>query len=133
MGLQQGFIANGNIYPCRFVIIDTSVGQGGRVDQSGAGGVIFGVSQKDCRIAPILDSNGYAASAGEPIAVYDLNSECALEISATVTQGQLLKSDSNGEGTPVTTDKDIYGAVALQNGVAGDQIKVKVLFGYYEG
>jgi hypothetical protein len=123
--MQQGFIASGNIYPCRFVkLTATTTGQ---VTQCGAGDEIYGVSQTATRRSPYVDSSGLAAEAGEPIGVFDDTEDCALQLGAAVaTPGTRLKSDANGCGTPVTSDKDEYGAIAVQTGNTGDQIKVKV-------
>lgn len=52
-----------------------------------------------------------------------------LLIGDTVTRGQYLKSDANGAGIPVTTDKDKYGAKAMASGVVGDVIPVEVVQG----
>lgn len=53
-------------------------------------------------------------------------------ISGTVTAGNFLKADSStGAGIACTTDKDLYGAIALQSGVSGDFIDVIIAFGFY--
>jgi len=122
---MQSFIANGNIYPCRFVKLTTTV-NGGRVTQAGTGELVFGVSQMGSRRSIYIDSAGYAAILGEPIGVFDDTEETALELGGTVTVGDRLKSDTNGKGVTTVTDREEYGALALQNGVSGDQIKVKV-------
>lgn len=49
-----------------------------------------------------------------------------LQISATVTKGQWLKSDGSGYGTPGTTDGDFCPVQALASGVTGDVIPVFV-------
>lgn len=52
-----------------------------------------------------------------------------LLLGGTVTRGAYLKSDANGAGVAVTTDKDKYGAKAMASGVAGDVIGVEVVQG----
>jgi hypothetical protein len=47
-----------------------------------------------------------------------------LQISATVTRGQYLKSDASGYGTPGTTDGDFCPVRAEASGVNGDIIPV---------
>jgi hypothetical protein len=124
--MPQGFIANGDIPPMRFVKYDTV---DGRVLQCGAGDRPIGVSQKSTRRAEYVAADGLAAKAGEPILVFDLGEECALELGGTVTPQARLKSDASGKGVATTTDKDQYGALALMNGVAGEIINVKVDYG----
>lgn len=123
----QSFIAGGDIYPARFVKLDSTTD--GQVLQCGSGDIPIGVSQLGTRRNSYVDSSGKAAAAGEPVQVFDLNSECALEMVAACNPGQYLKPDTNGKGTPVTTDNDYYGAVAAEVGAAGKYSKVKVVYG----
>lgn len=52
-----------------------------------------------------------------------------VKLGGTVSAGQYIKSDSNGKGVAATTDKDIYMAKALTDGVDGDIIATVVCFG----
>lgn len=121
---QQSFIANGDIYPCRFVELVTSTT--GRVTQCGTGEKVYGISQMGLRRDPYIETSGRAAIAGEPIMVFDDAEECLLELGGTVSAFDRLKSDTNGKGVATTTNLDEYGAIAIESGVAGEQIKVKV-------
>lgn len=125
---RQSWIASATINPCRFVKQTGTTGNSGRVTQCGSGDTPYGVSEKATRRSPFIDTSGNAAQAGEPIVVHDENTECALEIAATITNGTYLKPDTNGKGVAASTG-DIYGAIAMQDGVAGGQILVKVLLG----
>jgi len=117
--------ANGNIAPSRFVISDTSAD--GKVTQAGAGGRVIGVSQQGTRRTPYSSlDDGYAAIAGEDLMVYTQGAECWLELGGTVANGDRLKSDANGKGVATTTDRDEWGAVAMQAGASGKLIKVRV-------
>lgn len=124
--MGQSFMANGDIYPCRFVELVTTAGLTGRVTQCGAGEKVYGISQMGLRRDPYIETSGRAAISGELIGVFDDGEECALELGGTVTQFDRLKADANGKGVVTVTDRDEYGAIALVSGVSGDQIKVKV-------
>lgn len=126
---MQSYISTGNIYPCRIVKLATTAD--GKVTQSGAGDASIGISQQGTRRSPYIDSNGYAASAGEPLFVHDLpGEECELDLGGTVTPGMYLKADSNGKGVNAGTDKDAYVAIAKQAGVSGERIKVEIAKGF---
>lgn len=120
----QGFVAEGTIYPCRFVKLVS--GKPGRVAQCGSGDRPFGVSQMATRLSPLLESQGRAALDGEPIGVFDLNSETLLEAGGTVSVGDALKPDSQGRGVTAGAGEE-YGALALEAGVSGRYIRVKVV------
>lgn len=127
MGVAQSFsaIADGDIYPNRFV--RRSATNERHVTQCGAGEKTLGVSQDGTRRIDYIDTTGKAAIATEPIMYYGPDSRCRLQIVATVAEGDRLKSDADGKGTPVTADKDEYGAIADQNGTAGQLIWVFVV------
>lgn len=118
-------IAGGNVAPCRFVTLGTN----GRVTQSTAGQQVFGVSGQGTRFPPYgsLD-DGYHAIAGEDCEVHGPpEKDVLLDIGGTVTVGAFLKSDANGKGVASTTDREDVGAVALQAGSDGDQIRVQLI------
>jgi hypothetical protein len=117
-------IASAAIYPCRFVIKDTT--DSGQVTQSGANGRVYGISQRDTRRTPYVETLGRAAIAGEPVGVYLENEECLLELGGTVTAGDYLKSDADGKGVTSSTDLDDVGARAIVSGTSGQQIRVQV-------
>lgn len=127
MGMPQSFsgIADGNIYPCRFV--ENVAGSEGHYTQAGAGEKTRGISQEGTRRIDYIDSNGYAAIATEPFMYYGPGARCLLEIVATVALGDRLKSDADGKGTPVAADREEYGAIADQTGVSGQRIWVFVV------
>lgn len=130
---MQSFVADGNIYPSRFVKL-TAASADGRVLACGAGERAYGISQKSTRRVPYVDSSGYAAQVGEPIKVYDRPGEkCALELGGTVARGDFLKSDANGKGVTASADQDDYGAIALDSGVAGELIAVERAVGQMSG
>jgi hypothetical protein len=97
--------------------------------QAGAGDLVVGISGSATRRAEYIDSSGKHAIAGEPAKFHDDTEECWLEAGGTITVGDRLKSDANGKGVTTTTDKDKYGAIALQSGASGDYIRVKVRIG----
>jgi hypothetical protein len=120
------FVAGGNIAPSRFVVIDTSADR--QVTQAaGTTAGIIGVSQMGTRRTPYstLD-DGYAAVATEEIQVFCTGSEPLLELGGTVAAGDSLTSDGSGKGITTTTDKNNYGAIALEAGVSGGLCRVRV-------
>lgn len=117
-------LCSGNVKPSVFVVLQTD----GTVQTSGANGDIFGISQPSVHLPGVLGmDDGFAGVAnGPPINIYGPgDDDCPLHISATVTAGQLLKSDGSGFGTPATAEGDIVGARAVGGGVSGDVIRVK--------
>lgn len=120
-------VANGNIAPSRFVKIDTTAKD--RVLQAGAGDKCYGVSQPGVRNAPWAPlDDGYAAIAGENLMIYGSPSkDIKLELGGTVTAGDSLKSDANGKGVTTTTTGDWIGAEAMESGVTGDVVRVRVV------
>lgn len=128
-------MANGNISPAVFVKIDTTSGADDKVIQATAGSGSHGdptqgISGVETDRAPLSDliATQYHAQAGEPCHVYTVGDQCLLTIGAAVTQGQRLKSDANGNGIPVTSDGDFYGAIALEAGTAsGQMVRVQVV------
>lgn len=126
------FFANGNISPCRFVKIDSTAGKSFHVIQSSAStDRSVGISQEGTHDTPGLSgSTAYAAAAGQQLEVHGLGAQCLLEIGGTVTHGDLLRPDSNGKGVSVdgTEATDVYiAAQALENGISGDKIRVRVI------
>jgi len=132
-------MAGGNIYPSRFVMLDSS--NGFKCVQATASPVnkLIGISQEGTDYPPINDTDhitvaGYAAVSGEGIRIYGDGDCCLLEIVSgqTITPGQFLIPDSNGKGTAVGTGATTQhvGAVALQattaTSIAGEKIMVQV-------
>lgn len=126
MSSMQGFIASGDIYPCRFVKAGTVDGE---VTQCGAGDPPIGISQKGTRRSPYIDTSGKAAAAGEPIQVHLMGDIALLDLAGTVVPGDLLKADTNGKGVVTVTNLDKYGGKATVNGTSGQRIGVQVMFG----
>lgn len=126
---MQSYKARGTINPSRFVV--ASGEQDSCVNQAGANSVVVGISQEWNQDAPIPGAGTDAATSGELVKVYDINETCWLELGATVARGDRLKSDANGQGTPIattgTTPQQI-GARALQAGTSGQLVRVQVLF-----
>lgn len=117
-------MAGGNIYPCRFVTLSAAY----VVTQCGANGNVFGISQVGTRVAPLPDvTSAYAAISGEQLGIFQDGDETLLELGGTVSAGDLLKSDSNGKGVVLGgSGAENVGAEALEAGVSGNLIKVRV-------
>jgi hypothetical protein len=131
MGLS--FVANGNIAPSRFVKLDSSA-VGKVLAATAVTDPIIGISGQGTRNTPYstLD-DGYHAIAGENCRVYGDNEECWLECGGTITVGDKITPSTGGVGITTTTTQDRYGAIALQSGITGKLIKVKVVKGAYIG
>lgn len=130
LGGSGSFVAGGNIAPSRFVKPSSSTAI---VVQAGAGDAVLGISGQGTRNPPYstLD-DGYHCINGENCRVYADDEVCLLEAGDVVAFGELLKSDTNGKGVPVSANNDFYGAQALEPASAtGVLIKVKVVRGYY--
>lgn len=117
-------LPSGNIKPSRFVVLQSD----DTVQQSGANGDVWGISQPSTRNLALSGfDDGYAGINGDPpINIFGPGDDAApLELGGTVTEGNLLKSDANGAGIVANTDKDKAGARAMRSGVSGDVIPVK--------
>ena len=126
----QSYVANGNIAPSRFVKADSSVGK--VVANATATTFMLGISGEATRNTPLTGyDDGYHAIAGENCRVYGDLEECLLELGGTVSFGDLLTASTGGVGITTTTNNHAYCAQALQSGVSGQLIKVKVLRGFY--
>lgn len=120
-------VAAGNIAPSIFVKEDTA---DGKVLASGAGEIIYGISQEGSRNAPLTGrDDGYCAIAGENLRVYKNpeDKDCFLTVGGTVAPGDKLKADASGFGVATTSANDNIGAVAEENGTVGMLIRVMPL------
>lgn len=132
MHASYSAVAGGNIAPCRFLLMSESSGEP-VVTQATANAVIYGISPKSTRRMALSGwDDGFAAIAGETMAVFGPgDDEALLEISEAVTAGQLLQATTDGVGAVASSNNDNVGAVALEGGASGDYIKVKpVIFTY---
>ncbi|HOX50496.1 MAG TPA: hypothetical protein PKY05_03340 [Fibrobacteria bacterium] len=95
---------------------------------SGVGGKIMGISNTIGGGAPGTTqiSNGGPVPGRVDV---DKVGGSSLILGATVARGDLLKSDANGAGIPVSAVGDNYGAQAEQSGVIGDVIDVTITIG----
>lgn len=127
-------VAGGNINPCRFVKRDSSADHQGL--EGSANAIVCGIAGESSRLAPLENyvTTNYHAIAGEPIRLHpEGDTDVLLEMVATCSAGDRLKSDASGKGTPIlTTGTTIqhFGAIAEEAcGIAGQKIKVRVFIG----
>ena len=124
--------ASADIRPSRFVKRSGAY----TAAECGAGEVMVGVSAEGSNYPPIGSQAELAAANGDPVSIIWVGDgqqddrPILLTIGGSVTQGDRLKSDSQGRGVAATTNNDVYGAIALQSGSSGESIQVRVLFGY---
>ena len=131
---RGSYVANGNILPFSICKFDTSSGNSGKVLQAGSGDIPMGVAQCQQDQAPLAGlQSGYAAVAGENIAVYDPadpENQTLIRVDAAYPQGTLIKPGSNGIGTQATADGDYYiGRLMQASLVANDVVMIMVIFG----
>jgi hypothetical protein len=125
--------ASADIRPSRFVKRTGAY----TAAECGANEVMVGVSAEGSNYPPIGSQAELAAANGDPVSIIWVGDgqqddrPIPLTIGGSVTQGQLLKSDSQGRGVAVTTNNDPYGAIALQSGSSGESIQARLLFGYH--
>ena len=133
---SQSFMANGSIYPCRFVSLDTSASY--KVIQSTSNLAILGISQVGTKDPPgVSGSDGYAADAGDQIQVFLAGSRTLLTLPAAgCTAGDRLGPDNDGKGVVITpgagTDYWV-GALALATQSGAGDVQVEVIGPYQIG
>ncbi len=127
--MSQGCVANGDIAPSRILILDTSAGANKVIQASSAtASPLYGVAQAGTRNTPLtgLDT-GFAASAGDNIAVFTAGDRVQVEIGAAVSAGNLLTSDTNGRAIAATSTNYVIGE-AIDSGTAlGQLIEMRVM------
>jgi hypothetical protein len=119
--------ASADIYPMRFVKIDTTTPF--HVLQATAGDKIYGISQEgQRRIDYVAGTDSRAAAAGEDLNIHGPpEKDVLLMLGGTVTQGDSLKSDASGFGVTTTSTGDWIGAIAMASGVSGQAIPVQTV------
>lgn len=120
------FVANGNITPSAFVKLDTTAV--GKLLICGANDKVYGISGSGTRNPPYTGlDDGYHAIAGENCWTHLEGEECWLKIgSGGCTVDDMLKADASGFGVTTTTETDNAGALALETGLEGQLIRVRV-------
>lgn len=125
---QHGFTASENIRPCRCVTIsgDHTVAEGDANERC------IGITYQDEKFAPLNDlvSTNYHAQSGDTVRMYGLGDVCLLQYGGTITAGDYLKSDADGQGVTIassgTTPQYVI-AQALEGGSSGDRRLVQIL------
>lgn len=120
-------LAGGDIRPCRF--IEQQIGVNNSFIECNANGIPAGISQSGPKGNQIVGSTTLCAEDGDQFGYFAPG--CAnvmLEIASAVEAGDRLVPDADGKGIPAShaTGTVTIGAMAQQNGVAGDFIPVRV-------
>ena len=122
-------MANGDIRPARFIELQAAGGVAKAIEAN-ANERVIGISVNATNKAPIPGiTSTLAAEAGQSVRLHVEGEESLLELGGTVYAASMLKSDGDGKGVvALTTGATLQeiGAVALEDGVAGDFIHVKV-------
>lgn len=126
----MNLMANGDIYPSRFVKPDVSADF--KCLQATANSDIIAVSQVGSNYPPLSDlvTDAKAAEADQWIQLFGDGDTCLVEAGDAITRGAKLKSDAVGRAVSIAaagTTLQNYGAVALQSATAaGELILVQV-------
>lgn len=119
--------AGGDINPCRFVSMSTTV-NGTVVESNAADAGIMGISQEGVKEAPQSGASTLAAASGDHVRLFFPGSVCPLEMNATgCTVGDFLKPDNSGKGDVADTAGDVSAAQALESAAGGEKCLVRVL------
>ena len=128
MASSVNYMADGNIRPHVFCMRGLAPYSAVQADGTKP---IIGISQMGTWGSPNTPfDTGFAASSGQPINIFqdEDHDECLLTLGATVTGGQLLISDSNGFGIPLSyasSSVQNVGAEARDSGASGALIRVR--------
>lgn len=118
----SNFFARGTIGTALFVVEDTATNFG--VLQSGANGLVIGVSQDGAHDTPGLTGAGLqAASAGQGLQVFQDGDECLITVGAVaLTAGVQVQSDANGKAVLLAfvTGNNYVGGRMLEAGNPGE-------------
>lgn len=120
------FQASANIRHSRFVTISGDF----TVDETDAGEVAIGITYQDDKWPPLDDlvTTNYHAQTGEHVRMYTIGDICLLTLGGTVTAGQALKSDADGQGVAVAgSGNEEVCAIALEGGASGELRQVQIV------
>lgn len=121
--LSAHLVAAGNIRPARFCKVSGNRG----VAECDAAEKVIGISQVGTDTVPIPElTSQYAAQAGKTLQLHGPGAICLLRIGGSVTAGDTLKSDADGQGVTASSG-DESGAIALEGGSSGEDILVQVV------
>lgn len=126
-------MANEDIHTCRFVRIDPANDQ--YALECNANLRPIGISFESSDYPPLSDVavSDHAARQGHYMGLYGEGEICLIEAGDAVVRGNLLKSDGNGRGVPISIVGAVtehHGCVALQSAAAlGEKIRCQVQIG----
>ncbi len=123
---EVSFLSVGSSHCCAFQTIGTANPE--TCADSASGDLPIGVAQENCFGTPGLpgtDNTLATNAAGQMLRVYQEGEDCLIQVSAAVTQGDLLMPDGSGNGYAITaTSGHYYGAQALQS-ASGTGVKIR--------
>lgn len=124
---RHGFIAGGNIPPCRFVKVGATDGL--VVEATAVADRCIGISQEGSRNVPALGlSTTNAAETGDPVKVFGIGDQCLLEISASVAYGARLGATAgDGRGVTAAAGSPAFARALQAGGAAGQKILVEII------
>lgn len=98
-----------------------------KLDTSNEGEVVL---TEDAAAMPFPLVDGADGSVTEATCAIAVGGETKLKLGGSVNAGQPLTASTGGVAIATTTNKDMYGAIALENGASGDVINVLVRQGF---
>lgn len=121
--------AGGDIRVCRFVNLHTDES----LLEADANEWTVGISSEAAQDAPIPGASALAAASGDYVVIHGDGEVCRLVLgSGGATVMDLLKSDADGGGVTIAasgTTQQLYGAEALETGLEGELIRVRIIRG----
>jgi hypothetical protein len=125
--LNPSYKATEDLVPAIFVTGDTSNPFYCKV-ATDATYPLLGVVHDGSRVAPIPEvASVLAAKAGETVRVHGLGDTCRIKLGGSVTAFDRLTATTAGAAITCTTGW--YGAIALEDGSTGEEIRCQVEFG----
>jgi hypothetical protein len=127
--MPEGLQAGGNISPKRIVRLSSAAGSNKVTQAAAATTPFYGISGQGTRWAAIEGTSlndGYHAISGENCKVFVIGDAAPLNLGGTVNAGDLITSNGSGQGIATTTDANFVIGTALQSGVSGEDIMVRI-------
>ena len=130
---KPGLMANGNIYPARFIKLDATSGENQHALEATAASRTVGISGEELRNAPDANQSLYHAIDTDSMGTwYSEGDFCLLTIGVGgCVAMDLLKPSTNGVGIAVASNNDWYGAMAWGTYAEAELGLVQVMSGFY--
>lgn len=129
MASQISLVAGGAIEAASFIKLSAAADY--TALQAGSNERTFGITVDAAQAAPIPGASNDAAASGDLFRYFSVGDECLLQLGGTVTRGDMVISDASGFGVTAgayaSATPQYVGAEAMESGVSGDKIRVRVI------